>query len=91
MKCVKPTGTASILDRDIGSFYPSSIQAIITVPKYMCRQVGENNWVVYTTNESVHKWISEFLPSVTEYQGDLYFNNSEYMLLILKFGAGKAL
>lgn len=89
MKCVKPTGTVSILDRDIGSFYPSSIQVVMPAKITYRFLKTDNVWRISTSSKSVHQWMSEFLPESVEYQGDIYLSEPEYMMLVLKFGPGE--
>ena len=45
-------------------------------------------WRINDTHK-VHRWILDTLPDAVYYQGDMYLNDKEFVLLVLRFGPGK--
>ena len=75
------------MDMDVSSFYPFSASVIVKAPPYRYKRHNDYCWRIYA-GEKVHAWISETLPDTLEYQGDVFLNEKEFMMLVLRFGVG---
>ena len=80
--------TAHLIDNDAPSFYPTSISVVMPAMKYWHKKI-DSVWRIDTSSKTIHAWISECLPDAVEYQGDIYLNEKEFLMLVLKFGAGQ--
>lgn len=87
-KSANVLNTDYLIDTDISSLYPSSIRVVLPAMKYWHKKIN-SVWRIDTSSKTIHAWMSECLPDAVEYQGDIYLNEQEFMMLVLKFGPGQ--